>query len=242
MTLLAVLLVLAAAILALLGARLVHQGLDRERARLAHHADEKGWDHTRPTGQMENLLPRVLPSDAAPGTWRIKDEITGPTIAGPFRLARVRTKNAPAGNKDLTIIHIRTPLSSPGLHIRPASGFRAAPQGAGSRSDRYHRLYRTTTADPGFLHQALDPDTREYIATPRRTVRLDWLDNDLVIAIPLAARTPRAIDSLMAWSAALADRLNTPTPRPWRPTTTQTATAATERPQRLPEDIDLMMP
>lgn len=187
----------------------------KEKAALDSLADRRGWDHQAGGPEdLAQLAARVLPPESGMPTGRLDlhDHFSGPTPVGPFRLGRVRMppNGLPPTHREATLVHIRTPLSSPGIHARPAARFRAAgSQGeAAIDGDRFSRFYHATGDDPVFFAHALDPATRAFIAAPRRTIRFDWQERDLVIAFPFAARTPHAVEALVAWSAAVAGRLN----------------------------------
>lgn len=216
MSLLAVLFWASGGALAVAAIWLVVVTRQKERAALAALADHHGWNH-QPTAPQDLLLlaKRVLPQEtAAPLQGRdLLDYFAGATRVGPFRLTRVRLspRAGPPTHREATLVHIRTPLCSPGVNGRPSTRFHPAgssQHAAAQQGDRFSRLYQATGTDPEFTERALDPETRAFIAAPRRTIRFDWQERDLVIAFPFAARTPRAVEALVDWSAVLARRLN----------------------------------
>lgn len=188
--------------------------LDRrkDQTALASLADHRGWDH-RAHGpeDLQAFADRVWPKAHHKG-YHFLDYLAGPSAVGPFRLCRVRTHNGEGRQSESTLVHIRTPLRSPGIHVAPRQHYRNTPEpiptNEGDAGGRFPRLYAVKENDPEFSLRALDSNTRAFLLAPRRTIRMDWHDRDLVLAFPLAARTPHSVEALVSWSTALADRLN----------------------------------
>ncbi len=238
----------AALLLALAGALaasaiwLVWLDRRKDQTALASLADHRGWDHrTHGPEDLEVLADRVWTNRPQKG-YQLLDYLAGPSAVGPFRLCRVRTHNGEGRQSEATLVHIRTPIRSPGIHIAPRRHYRSAPEPIPALEDesggRFSRLYNVKEQDPEFTLRALDRATRAFLVAPRRTIRLDWQERDLVIAFPLAARTPHSVEALISWSTALADRLNeahhtergrnvyAPAPRPAPRPTPQSAAGA----------------
>lgn len=184
----------------------------KDQRALASLADHRGWDH-RPHGpqELEAIAKRIWPQSPPKG-FQFLDYLAGPSAVGPFRLCRVHTINGGGRQGESTLVHIRTPLRSPGIHVAPRRHYRTTgetiPDSETGTGGRFPRLYEVTEHDPEFTLRALDGPTREFLVAPRRTIRMDWQERDLVIAFPLAARTPRSVEALITWSTTLANRLN----------------------------------